>query len=174
MPLTLCTHLYRLRYWNSRTALSLKILSHRNCAPTYTACGIETLSSQSPCLPLSWLCTHLYRLRYWNSSMLKNGGGRSLENCAPTYTACGIETLHWYQRSWSFHHCAPTYTACGIETNLDSSAGRCIVRALCTHLYRLRYWNASTRSDSDTGIPFNCAPTYTACGIETMPNQSRR
>ena len=139
------------------------------CAPTYTACGIETLSLLLS-LSRSLVC-----------------------NCAPTYTACGIETSQlcladrWYSEivhpliplavlklTLHFLHlkeytpyCAPTYTACGIETRSVRYPGLPL-EAHCAPTYtacgiETRKW----KFHQTTCRMRNCAPTYTACGIET-------
>ena len=94
--------------------LAAAITSFHYCAPTYTACGIETLAYSLPWHPQECIVHPLIPL-----AVLK------LFSCS---------------YSVFYSNCAPTYTACDIETTkIFLSHVFMNDMELCTHLYRLRY-----------------------------------
>ena len=116
------------------------LLSMYYCAPTYTACGIETSFSMFLSIDL---------------------------NCAPTYTACGIETTFLEGIKVSSPLCIvhPLIPLAVLKHELISHWSEwlnVIVHPLIPlAVLKLRF---PLLDDSHNAIQ-DCAPTYTACGM---------
>ena len=112
---------------------------------------------------------------------------------ATVLTACGIETYNQHPKSaitgWlqqylplavlklytrrlrNLIHCygvATVLTACGIET-WEILLFPQIFHWSCNSTYRLRYWNSTSNSGTETASLNWVATVLTACGIETTP-----